>query len=102
MLSTASYEARKYGVRSGMAGKTCGVHRSGLICTIFTQGHIALKLCPDLIFVKLHMSRYSEVSKRIMAIFRQYDPNMLAAGVDEAYLKHVPSRVPSPTVNEMS
>jgi hypothetical protein len=35
------------------------------------------------------MSRYSEVSKRIMAIFRQYDPDMLAAGVDEAYLKQV-------------
>ena len=36
------------------------------------------------------MSRYSELSKRIMAIFRQYDPNMLAASVDEAYIKQVP------------
>src|SRR6266436_3720537 len=35
------------------------------------------------------MSRYVEVSKQIMAIFRQYDLNMLAAGVDEAYLKQV-------------
>jgi hypothetical protein len=35
------------------------------------------------------MSRYSEVSKRIMSVFRQYDPNMLAASVDEAYLKQV-------------
>jgi len=35
------------------------------------------------------MSRYSEVSKRIMTIFRQYDTNMLAASVDEAYLKQV-------------
>jgi DNA polymerase kappa len=35
------------------------------------------------------MSRYSELSKRIMAIFRQYDPNMLAASVDEAYIKQV-------------
>ncbi|KAI9455457.1 DNA/RNA polymerase [Lactarius psammicola] len=68
VLCTASYEARKYGVRSGM------------------PGHIALKLCPELILVNLHMSLYSEVSKRIMAIFRQYDPNMLAASVDEAYL----------------
>ncbi|KAI0302716.1 hypothetical protein BC826DRAFT_1089789 [Russula brevipes] len=68
VLSTASYEARKYGVRSGM------------------PGYIARKLCPDLIFVELHMSRYSEVSKRIMTIFRQYDTNMLAASVDEAYL----------------
>ncbi|KAN0135378.1 hypothetical protein V8E53_006657 [Lactarius tabidus] len=68
VLCTASYEARKFGVRSGMSG------------------HIALKLCPELILVDLHMSLYSEVSKRIMAIFRQYDPNMLAASVDEAYL----------------
>jgi DNA polymerase kappa len=68
VLTTASYEARKFGVRSGM------------------PGHIALKLCPELILVNLHMSLYSEVSKRIMAIFRQYDPNMLAASVDEAYL----------------
>ncbi|KAH9985790.1 hypothetical protein BJV74DRAFT_775412 [Russula compacta] len=67
VLTTASYEARKYGVRSGM------------------PGYIARKLCPDLIFVDLHMSRYSEVSKRIMAIFRQYDPNLLAASVDEAF-----------------
>ena len=35
------------------------------------------------------MSRYTEVSKQIMAIFRQYDLNMLAASVDEAYLKQV-------------
>jgi len=35
------------------------------------------------------MSRYSEVSKQIMAIFRQYDPDMLASSVDEAYLKQV-------------
>lgn len=48
-----------------------------------------MKLCPELILVDLHMSLYSGVSKRIMAIFRQYDPNMLAASVDEAYLKWV-------------
>ena len=35
------------------------------------------------------MSRYIEVSKQIMAIFRQYDLNMLASSVDEAYLKQV-------------
>ncbi|KAI9442596.1 hypothetical protein H4582DRAFT_1929283 [Lactarius indigo] len=62
VLCTASYEARKYGC------------------------HIALKLCPDLVLVDLHMSLYGEVSKNIMGIFRQYDPNMLAASVDEAYL----------------
>ncbi|KAH0827869.1 IMS-domain-containing protein [Lanmaoa asiatica] len=68
VLSTASYEARKYGVRSGMAE------------------FVARKLCPDLIVVKLNFGRYSEMSERCMRIFRRYDPNMLAAGCDEGYL----------------
>ncbi|KDQ57446.1 hypothetical protein JAAARDRAFT_129936 [Jaapia argillacea MUCL 33604] len=68
VLTTASYEARKFGVRSGM------------------PGFIAKKLCPELIFVKMHFSRYSEMSDQVMSIFRQYDPNMLAAGCDEGYL----------------
>ncbi|KAF8554205.1 DNA/RNA polymerase [Imleria badia] len=68
VLSTASYEARKYGVRSGMAE------------------FVARKLCPDLIVVKLNFRRYSEMSDRCMSIFRRYDPNMSAAGCDEGYL----------------
>ncbi|KIK92141.1 hypothetical protein PAXRUDRAFT_830241 [Paxillus rubicundulus Ve08.2h10] len=68
VLSTASYEARKYGVRSGMAE------------------FVARKLCPDLIVVKLDFERYSEMSKRCMTVFRRYDPNMCAAGCDEGYL----------------
>ncbi|KAG9316623.1 DNA/RNA polymerase [Chiua virens] len=68
VLSTASYEARKYGVRSGMAE------------------FVAKKLCPDLIVVKLNFKRYSEMSERCMKIFRRYDPNMFAAGCDEGYL----------------
>ncbi|KAF8650421.1 hypothetical protein AX16_005226 [Volvariella volvacea WC 439] len=68
VLSTASYEARKYGVRSGMAT------------------FIAKKLCPDLILVSSHFARYSELSGKIMSIFRRYDPNMDAAGCDEGYL----------------
>ncbi|KZT29016.1 DNA/RNA polymerase [Neolentinus lepideus HHB14362 ss-1] len=68
VLTTASYEARKYGARSGM------------------PGFIAKKLCPDLIFVDMHFKRYSEMSDVIMAIFKQYDPNMYPAGCDEGYL----------------
>jgi DNA polymerase kappa len=67
----------------GKTGAVCDTTCANQSC----KGYIALKLCPDLILVHLHMSRYSEVSKQIMAIFRQYDPTMLAAGVDEAYLK---------------
>jgi len=68
VLSTASYEARKYGVRSGM------------------PGFIAKKLCPEFIFVSHHFSRYTEMSNAVMSIFRRYDANLFAAGCDEAYL----------------
>jgi DNA polymerase kappa len=68
-----------------MPGKINVMHRH--LIANSAKGHIALKLCPELILVDLHMSLYSEVSKQIMGIFRQYDPNMLAASVDEAYLK---------------
>ncbi|KIJ67784.1 hypothetical protein HYDPIDRAFT_107278 [Hydnomerulius pinastri MD-312] len=68
VLSTASYEARKYGVRSGMAE------------------FVAKKLCPDLIIVRLNFERYSDMSKRCMRVFRRYDPTMLVAGCDEGYL----------------
>ncbi|KIM83394.1 hypothetical protein PILCRDRAFT_97225 [Piloderma croceum F 1598] len=68
VLTTASYEARKYGVRSGM------------------PGFIAEKLCPDLIFVPINWDRYAENSQKVMDVFRRYDPNMNAASIDEAYL----------------
>lgn len=71
MLSTASYDARKFGVRSGM------------------PGFIAKKLCPDLVMLDHHFSRYMEMSGKVMDIFRRYDPNMCAAGCDEGYLKSV-------------
>lgn len=48
---------------------------------------IAKKLCPDLILVQTHFDRYMEMSRRVMDIFRRYDPNMCAAGCDEGYLK---------------
>ncbi|KAG7098836.1 hypothetical protein E1B28_000740 [Marasmius oreades] len=68
VLTTASYEARKFGVRSGMAG------------------FIAKKLCPELILLPIHHTRYSEMSDRVMAVFTRYDPNMCPAGCDEGYL----------------
>ncbi|KAF8495871.1 IMS-domain-containing protein [Gautieria morchelliformis] len=68
VLTTASYEARLYGVRSGMAG------------------FIARKLCPQLILVPIRPERYGEMSSKVMDVFKRYDANMLAAGTDEAYL----------------
>ncbi|KAL6310385.1 DNA/RNA polymerase [Sparassis latifolia] len=68
VLTTASYEARKYGVRSGM------------------PAFIAKKLCPHLILVNNRFQQYMTMSKKVMDIFRRYDPNMCVAGCDEGYL----------------
>lgn len=48
---------------------------------------IARKLCAELVVVPLHFSRYMELSRTVMDIFRRYDPDMCAAGCDEGYLK---------------
>ena len=91
MLSTASYDARKFGVRSGMPGP-CGLYH--YFCSQLTKyvlGFIAKKLCPELIMVDHHFDHYMDVSGKIMNIFREYDPNMFAAGCDEGYLKYTTS-----------
>ena len=51
------------------------------------QAFIAKKLCPELILVETHFARYMEMSRRVMDVFRRYDPNMCTAGCDEGYLK---------------
>ncbi|KAL6771591.1 POLK1 [Auxenochlorella protothecoides x Auxenochlorella symbiontica] len=68
MISTANYVARRYGVRSAM------------------PGFIALKLCPQLIFVKSNFDKYSKASAQTRAVFRDYDPEFEAGSMDEAYL----------------
>ena len=68
VVAAASYEARKFGVRSAMAGE------------------MARRLCPDLIFVKPRFSRYKEVSKVVHSIFYQYTDLVEALSLDEAYL----------------
>lgn len=54
----------------------------------FTAGFIAKKLCPDLILISHNFSRYTEMSGKVMGIFKEYDPNMCVAGCDEGYLKY--------------
>ncbi|MFN7775434.1 MAG: DNA polymerase IV, partial [Flavobacterium sp.] len=68
VVSAASYEARKFGVRSAMSGVQ------------------AKRLCPDLIFVRPRFDRYTEISKRIRAIFREYTDLVEPLSLDEAYL----------------
>ena len=86
VLSTASYEARKYGVRSGMAGTSLTLIGRNFKLIIFLE-FVAKKLCPELILVPLDFKRYSEMSGKVMSIFKRYDPTMIVAGCDEGYLK---------------
>ncbi len=68
VVAAASYEARKYGVRSAMSGVQ------------------ARRNCPDLIFVKPRFPRYKEISSQIRAIFHEYTDLVEPLSLDEAYL----------------
>jgi len=68
VVSAASYEARKFGVRSAISGIQ------------------AKKLCPDLIFVPPRFDRYKEISKQIRKIFLDYTDLVEPLSLDEAYL----------------
>lgn len=68
VVCAASYEARKFGVRSAMSGV------------------LAKKNCPELIFVSPRFDRYKEVSKKIHKIFREYTDLVEPLSLDEAYL----------------
>ena len=68
VVAAASYEARKFGVRSAISGV------------------LAKKNCPDLIFVRPRFDRYKEISKKIHAIFHDYTDLVEPLSLDEAYL----------------
>jgi DNA polymerase IV len=68
VVSTASYEARKYGVHSAMSMM------------------VAKRLCPQLIVVRGSYERYSEVSSQIHAIFKDYTDIIEPLSIDEAFL----------------
>jgi len=68
VVSAASYEARKFGVRSALSG------------------YQAKKFCPELIFVRPRFDRYTEISKKIRKIFFEFTDLVEPLSLDEAYL----------------
>ena len=68
VVMAASYEARKFGVRSAMPSAT------------------AKRLCAELVFVKPRVDVYKEVSRQIREIFLEYTPLVEPLSLDEAYL----------------
>ena len=68
VVATASYEARVYGIHSGMALST------------------ARRLCPQAIFVRGNFRDYEDVSQRFHSILRDYSPLVQPTGLDEAFL----------------
>ena len=68
VVSTASYEARKYGVHSAMA---------------MTEAH---RRCPDGVYLPVDMQKYRRVSRQLMEIFHRFTPDVEAISLDEAFL----------------
>lgn len=68
VVATASYEARRFGIRSAMSSKK------------------AQQLCPYAIFVRPRFDAYKEVSQQIRAIFKRYTDLIEPLSLDEAYL----------------
>ena len=68
VVSSASYEARKFGVHSAQPMAT------------------AMRLCPEGIYVPVRMSRYKEVSEQIFEIFHRFTPLVEPISIDEAFL----------------
>ncbi|UAB85158.1 DNA polymerase IV [Zunongwangia sp. SCSIO 43204] len=79
VVSAASYEARKFGVRSAMSSV------------------IAKRNCPDLIFVKSRFDRYREISQQIRSIFFEYTDLVEPLSLDEAYLDVTENKMGNPS-----
>ena len=79
VVMTASYEARKFGVRSAMPSK------------------MAFERCPHIIFVKPHFELYTKVSKQIREIFKRYTNLVEPLSLDEAYLDVTENKTGNPS-----
>lgn len=81
VVSAASYEARKFGVRSAMSGVQ------------------AARNCPDLIFVRPRFDRYKEISQKIRKIFHDYTDLVEPLSLDEAYLDVTQNKKGNPSAS---
>lgn len=81
VVSAASYEARKFGVRSAMSGV------------------LAKQKCPHLIFVPPRFARYKEISAKIRAIFYDYTDLVEPLSLDEAYLDVTENKKGNPSAS---
>ncbi|WP_044400930.1 DNA polymerase IV [Lacinutrix sp. Hel_I_90] len=84
VVSAASYEARKFGVKSAMSGV------------------LARRLCPELIFVKTRFDRYKEISSKIRAIFHDYTDLVEPLSLDEAYLDVTENKKGNPSASMLA
>ena len=84
VVSAASYEARKFGVKSAMSG------------------FLAKQKCPHLIFVKTNFERYKEISTKIREIFYDYTDLVEPLSLDEAYLDVTENKKGNPSANAIA
>jgi len=81
VVSAASYEARKFGVRSAISGV------------------LAKKYCPEIIFVRPRFDRYKEISSKIHKIFNEYTDLVEPLSLDEAYLDVTKNKKGNPSAS---
>lgn len=81
VVSAASYEARKFGVRSALSGA------------------LAKKYCPEIIFVRPRFDRYKEISSKIHKIFHDYTDLVEPLSLDEAYLDVTKNKKGNPSAS---
>ncbi|WP_026714813.1 DNA polymerase IV [Flavobacterium daejeonense] len=81
VVAAASYEARKFGVRSAMSGI------------------LAKRNCPEIIFVRPRFERYKEISNQIHKIFRDYTDLIEPLSLDEAYLDVTQNKKGNPSAS---
>jgi DNA polymerase-4 len=84
VVSAASYEARKFGVKSAMSNV------------------LAKQKCPHLIFVNSDFARYKELSAKIRKIFYEYTDLVEPLSLDEAYLDVTENKKGNPSANDIA